>query len=99
MKLRWKRDKRENGIRGRINGPRGSTLRDSKGTKYASVSTFCPRIGYLEWKWYFCAGWDSIVPHFNSCDHPARDEAHAKEQAEAYVRKHLAAAEKKKAVK
>lgn len=86
MALRWRKDKRETGLAAICAGPRGSGLYDGD-VKYACVAAFGryhPSSG-----WYYVCGWDSDIPHFNSCNKPISDEATAKSEAMAYVRKHL----------
>lgn len=92
MALRWRKDPRETGLAAVCAGPRGSGLYDGN-KKYAHVAAFSR---WNEKKgWYYVCGWDSGVPHFNSCNKPITDEAAAKAEAMAYVRKHLAAPQKK----
>mgnify|MGYP001591236308 CR=1 FL=1 len=92
MALRWRKDPRETGLRAVVAGPRGSGLYDGI-IKYATVNA----MGRYSGKegWYYVCGWNSGVPHFNSCDKLCADEATAKAEAMAYVRKHLDAPQKK----
>jgi len=86
MALRWRKNKCETGLAAVFAGPRGSGLYDGS-VKYASILAFSRYSGRKGW--YYVCGWDSGVPHFNSCDKPIPDEATAKSEAMAYVRKHL----------
>ena len=86
MALRWRKDERVTGLAGICAGPRGSGLYDGS-VKYASIRAFGRYSGKKGW--YYVCGWGSSVPHFNSCDKPIPDEATAKSEAMAYVRKHL----------
>ncbi len=82
-RLRWKLEPRETGLRAVCAGPRGSSLHD--GTKrYATVRAL--RGG----GWFWVAGWDSGVPHKNTCDAPSATAQEAKDAALAYVKQHLA---------
>lgn len=79
-RLRWKLKAIQ---KGRIGGPRrGSMLHDGVKT-YATVSA--NEYG----TWYWVAGWDSNVPHMNTCDTPVKTVEEAKKQALAYVKKHI----------
>ena len=86
-RLRWKKNDRETGLIAVCAGPRGSYYHDGE-KQYASVS-------YVDGKWhkakgwYFVAGWDSDVPHYNSCDKPCGTEKEAKQMAKEYVNKYL----------
>jgi len=89
VRLRWKKESSETGLRRVGAGPRGSYLHDGK-IKYAVVSAHATRItGKIGWYWV--AGWGSGVPHMNTCDEQGRTEADAKDAAMAYVRKHIPA--------
>jgi hypothetical protein len=89
MALRWKKDERPRGLAGVVSGPRGSALSDGA-VKYATVSAKRnwgdgPRYS----GWYWVAGWTgSGIPYKTTCDEPAPDEATAKAEAMAYVKKH-----------
>ena len=85
MRLRWKLDPKATGLARVIAGPRGSTLRDESGTRYAVVSA----AGRTSEGWYWVAGWGSGVPHMNTCDAPCATVEEAKAQALAYVKSHL----------
>lgn len=84
MRLRWKLNPRPTGLMAIAASPRGSILHDGE-KKYASVSP-SDRSGS---SWYWVAGWDSTVPHRNTCDEPVQSVDEAKSQAMAYVRSHL----------
>lgn len=90
-RLRWKKRAHETGLRAMVAGPRGSDLHDGT-TKFASVSPLGGNWARPLQGWYWVAGWGSGVPHMNTCHKPAATEAEAKQQAEAYVKKHLAGA-------
>lgn len=81
--MRWRKEPRETGLRSVLAGERSSYLRDENGVRYACVSHI--RGG----GWYFVAGWDSSIPHENTCQQPVETEAQAKAAAIAYVKKHL----------
>jgi hypothetical protein len=91
MKLRWKKEPRETGLRSVGAGPyRSSWLHDGE-TKFACVSPdggnwMQPLAG-----WYWVAGWDSDIPPKNTCAKPCATEAEAKAAAEAYVKAHMEA--------
>ncbi len=40
--------------------------------------------------WYWVAGWDSGVPHYNSCNAPVATPEEAKKEAQAYIAASLA---------
>lgn len=90
-RLRWKKEPKEAGLRsiGRDSSKRSSLLHDGK-VRYAVVSS----LGYHALSrgggWYWVAGWESSVPHKNTCDKPVATEAEAKAAALAYVRAALA---------
>lgn len=84
MRLRWKLNPRETGLRCVIAGPRGSTLRDESGQRYAVVECLRSREG-----WFWVAGWGSGVPHENTCESPCATAEEAKAQALAYVKAHI----------
>lgn len=88
-KLRWKMEERETGLRAVGAGPRGFYFHDGDKV-YARVS---PLGG--DWRrplagWYWVAGWDSGVPHKNTCGSPCPTIEDAKKQAAEYVRQNLA---------
>lgn len=87
MALRWKKHARKTGLQAIAAGPRGSDLRDgedSLATVYASRTA-----RYQVNGWY----WVSKVSgeHVNTCSRLAPDEATAKAQAFAHVKKHYTA--------
>lgn len=83
-RLRWKKEPKETGLRSIGAGPRGSYLHDGV-IRYATVSVLGgwsrPFMG-----WYFVAGWESSVPHKNTCGNPYKTEDEAKSAAIEYVR-------------
>lgn len=87
MRLRWKLDEKQTGLSAIGAGPRGSWLHDGT-TRYAHVAAlgggWRPMLG-----WYWVAGWESSVPHINTCGTPCATVEQAKKQAMAYVKKHL----------
>lgn len=87
-RLRWKKEPRETGLRAVGAGPRGSELHDGS-TRYAVASA--KRTDRRVMGWYWVAGWESKVPHKNTCESPCATEEEAKAQALAYVREHLKA--------
>ena len=85
MRLRWKKNPRETGMKSAFSGPRGSKLHD--GTKeYARVQTLGSRVTSPRWLWFWVA-FDK-----NTCKEPCEEEAEAKAQAMAFVKKKLAEA-------
>ena len=75
MRLRWKKNPRETGLRRILSVPRGSRL------------TVCPlgsRVTSQRWLWFWVA-FDK-----NTCKEPCEEEAEAKAQAMAFVKKKLA---------
>ncbi len=86
LRLRWRLDKHPSGLAGVCAGPRGSTLYDSTGKRYAMVSA----INRGGSGWYWVAGWDSDVPRRNTCNQPVPTIDEAKAEAMAYVRAALA---------
>lgn len=94
MKLRWKLNPRETGLRAIGAGPRGSRLHDGK-TTFASVNAHSTRhTGRTGWFWVARSD-DGSIPYHNSCNGPGLTEADAKAAAMAYVKKHLAQQEGK----
>ena len=84
-RLRWKKKPRETGMKSAFSGPRGSKLHD--GTKeYARVQTLGSRVTSPRWLWFWVA-FDK-----NTCNEPCEEEAEAKAQAMAFVKKKLAEA-------
>lgn len=92
VRLRWRKDEPERGLARIGSGPRSSTLRDANGTRFAVVQALSHRrFGAGEWFWV--AGWESGVPHRNTCNEGPLTEADAKAAALAYVRAALAKAQ------
>jgi hypothetical protein len=88
IRLRWKKDVRETGLRSVVSGPRGSRLHDGEDT-YARVSAFSRHSGRSGW--YYVTGWDSCVPYYNSChEKSVLTEQEAKAAAMDRVRRTLA---------
>ena len=90
-KLRWKLHPAETCLRAVGAGPRSSDLHDGE-KRYAVVYPIgggwrAPLTG-----WYWVAGWDSGVPHENTCYRPCVTVEQAKAEAMAYVKAHLAKA-------
>ena len=83
MVLRWRKNPRETGLAAVCAGERGSTLYNDKTLRCATVSAL--RTG----GWYWVAGWESGVPHKNTCGDPVITEKEAKELAMTYVKKHI----------
>ena len=85
IRLRWKKEPRETGLRRILSVPRGSRLHD--GTKeYARVKTFGSRVTSPRWLWFWVA-FDK-----NTYKEPCEEEAEAKAQAMAFVKRKLAEA-------
>lgn len=88
MRLRWKKNPHETGLRAVGAGPRGSVLHDGL-KEYASVNALGgnwrgPLLG-----WYWVS--DAAGEYVNTCDDPSPDEATAKAQAMEFVRSRLRA--------
>ena len=86
MALRWRNNPKPQGLARVAAGPQGSGLYEGD-IKFATVSALGGR-GEAR-GWYWVAGWDSDVPHKNTCDDPVATEPEAKEQAKAYVKANL----------
>lgn len=87
-RLRWKLQPRETGLRAVGAGPRSSWLHDGE-KRYACVSAFSSRAG-RSLGWYWVAGWDSAVPHKNTCNEtPCATAEEAKAAALKYVKEHM----------
>lgn len=84
MTMRWKKNPRPTGLAGVGCGPQGSTLR-MDGVVAAVVYAHNRSAS----AWYWVAGWDSGVPHKNTCNDPPQSETDAKAAAMAYVRSHI----------
>lgn len=88
MRLTWKKDARETGLRSIGAAPQGYKLHD--GTHiYATVSPLGgswmgPLLG-----WYWVAGCDAPIPHKNTCKSPCETIEEAKKQAKEYVLLHM----------
>lgn len=89
MRLRWKKNDRETGLRAVCAGPRGSILHDGT-TTYATVNAsgggWRPMRG-----WYFVTYADATGQWVNTCNDLVPDEATAKAAALACVKAQLAA--------
>lgn len=84
MRLRWKREPRETGLRSVMARPRGYNLHDGENT-YAAISY----LGRYEGDgsgWYWVASWDFKGPYKNTCNEPPLSLKEAKKQAAAYVK-------------
>jgi hypothetical protein len=86
-KLRWKRKPRETGLSAIGAAERGWFYHDGEKT-YATVS---PLVGRTKETigWYWVAGWDSNIPHENTCGTPNDTPESAKMEAVAYVKREL----------
>jgi hypothetical protein len=84
MRLTWKLDEKETGLRRIGAGPRGSKLHDDQKT-YATVAAIGGGMYGYATGWYWVAGWSSGVPHKNTCDTPNDTETQAKADAAKYV--------------
>lgn len=94
MKLTWKKDAQETGLRSIGAKPRGSKLHDGVKT-YATVNAFGGGWQGEVKGWYYVAGWDSGIPYVNTCQTPNPTESEAKIAAKAYVLAQLKAQELK----
>lgn len=86
MRLRWKLEPRATGLRSVAAGPRSSWLTDGE-NRYACVSS----LGRSSARWYWVAGWDSRVPHRNTCTESPQTLDEAKASAMEYVRASIGA--------
>ena len=87
IRLRWKKEPRETGLRRILSVPRGSRLHD--GTKeYATVRAIGGRWSAHRWLWYWVA--NGVGEYKNTWNEPCEEEAEAKAQAMAFVKKKLA---------
>lgn len=88
--LRWKRIPRYTGLMAVGAAPRGSVLHDGE-TEFAT--TQCIGGGYrgpvTGWFWHCQSRGD--IPHENTCNKPCKTEEEAKDQAIAYIKKHMQA--------
>ena len=85
LKLRWKKEPKETGLRAIGARPRSYILHDGD-KKYASVSPDGGGWSHPLRGWYWVAGWDSDVPYANTCDAPCVTSDGAKQQAMEYVK-------------
>lgn len=85
MAMRWKKDPPETGLRAVGARPPSHWLRD--GVTRLVCASPTDRDGS---RWYWVAGWDSGLPHMNTCGEPVATVEQAKADAMAYVRKHAA---------
>jgi hypothetical protein len=84
MRLTWKKNKPQTGLRSIEAIPLGSKLHDGT-TTYATVSAIGGgAFGTLK-GWYWVAGWSSGVPHKNTHSNPNSTEVDAKKAARDYV--------------
>jgi hypothetical protein len=88
QRLRWKKEPKETGLRAVGAGPRGFVYYDGE-KQYASVYPLGGGLRGPVTGWYWVAGWDSDVPHKNTCGNPCSTPEDAKKQAEKYVAEHL----------
>jgi len=88
MKLTWKREPRVTGLRSIGAPPVGSKLHDGNLT-YARTYPHGGGMYGAVIGWYWVAGWDSDVPHKNTCNAPCATEEEAKDAAKEYVMKHI----------
>ncbi len=86
-RLRWKKNPRGPGMSSASSGPLGSRLHDGT-TEYASVSAL--RRAFLCVGWYWVAF--GVGEYKNTCNEPCAEEAEAKAQAMAFVKRKLAEA-------
>lgn len=84
-KLRWKKEPAETGLRSVVAGPRGYIYHDGE-KRYATVSAIGGDYRGPLKGWYWVAGWDSDIPHMNTCNNPCKTSVEAKEKAEKYVK-------------
>lgn len=87
LKLRWRKDPAETGLRAVGNVTRSSTLRLDGAIKCASVDASLHRYSVVGWYWV--AGWGCGIPTVNTCREPVATEQEAKDAALAYVTLHL----------
>lgn len=93
MRLHWKKDDKETGLRSIGAPPRSSRLHDGE-EHYASVCS----AGFRETgpKWYWVVPRFDWMPYMNTCNARVETEQQAKDAAMAYVKHHLAQREKLK---
>lgn len=87
-RLRWKKEKAPTGLSAVGAGPRGFIYHDGE-KQYASVSALGGGYQGPLQGWYWVAGWDSDVPHKNTCDSPKDSPNAAKQEATEYVKAFL----------
>ena len=86
IRLRWKKNPRETGLRAIGAGPRGSKLHDGQ-KQYASVYPLRNGFSAQSCGWYWVVrGQDFGGEYMNTCGSPVEDESTAKAQAMAYVK-------------
>jgi len=86
VKLRWKKAPKSSAMRGL---EAGYIYHDGT-KKYASVSPLYGQNQYAMLGWYWVAGWDSDIPHKNTCnDVPYKTADLAKKAAAEYVKSNL----------
>ena len=88
MALRWRKNKRPTGLASVTCGDVGHSLYEGD-VRFAVVSA--SRVNFQTVGWYWVAGWDSDIPHMNTCNDIVADDVTAKNQAMAYVREQLIA--------
>lgn len=77
FRLRWRRDPKPRGLA----GPRGHTLYDANGTRFATVNYSRNASG-----WYWVAGWESGIAYKNAAFEALASVEDAKAAAMEYVR-------------
>lgn len=95
-RLRWKKGKRETGLRSIVAGNPGSYLHDGE-TTYAYVREHSERhTGRKGWYWSCPSNEASGIEHMNTASVELPSEAEAKAEAQAYIKKCLAKHQKSK---
>ena len=89
-RIRWKKDPRPTGLAAVGAGPSGYTLHDGT-NEYAHVNPLGGNWSRRLAGWYWVVGESHGLPYANTCKAPCATEQEAKDQARAYVLKHLKA--------
>ena len=89
MRLRWKKEPKETGLRAVGAGPQSSKLHDGV-TEYACVSALGGGWRGPVTGWYWTTSAATVGEWRNTCSEPAPDEATAKAQAMKFVKAALA---------
>ena len=86
--MRWKKEEALSGLARVGAGPRDSTLRDGE-KRFASVYAIGGGCRGPVTGWFWVCPTDAVGEYKNTCNEPAPDEATAKAQAMAFIKKKL----------